>query len=486
MKNLPLPFLILALACSALAEAPRLSEEQIATFTRLGKEATAAYQAKDYAACAAKYEQQMAIHDGNELSAYNLTCCYALAGDKAKALAMLATSVALGFRDRDHMEKDTDLESIREDPKFAQAMAEADRLEREAAAANVDPLAGDAAPFSGLDAIDAYFREAAKKERPLLAVLGERREQEAAHRLARSRAAALREYGRTHPAEEDEAAYRALKVMAEVSGPSTILTKAADAFVAERPQSPHLPGALLLQADARLRAAGKRSEEQAEQRRLALVKVARQVVERFPDAADSRDAYARLAIDALRRNAADEGMPHYRKLKASWPNEGDHKEFWRENGYHLFEYRLRDEGAPEFSVVGTEGEKLSLASFKGKITLLEFWATWCAPCREEIPNLKATYAKHHAKGFEIVGISADDEKKLSLDAFKAWVKDKGMPWPQFYDGKGFDNELVAKYQVNGIPTSFLVDREGKVVAAQLRGEELEKKVAELLDGKSGS
>lgn len=134
---------------------------------------------------------------------------------------------------------------------------------------------------------------------------------------------------------------------------------------------------------------------------------------------------------------------------------------------------------PDFEVKDTAGEALTLSSYKGKVVLLDFWATWCGPCVAELPNVLEAYAKHHADGFEIIGISLDKEKG-DLESF---IKEKKMPWRQFFDGKGWENELAQTFGINSIPATYLLDRKGVIVGVGLRGPALEKAVAEALAAK---
>ena len=131
---------------------------------------------------------------------------------------------------------------------------------------------------------------------------------------------------------------------------------------------------------------------------------------------------------------------------------------------------------PDFAEQDTAGQPLSVAGLKGKVVLVDFWATWCGPCVAELPNVVAAYDKYKGKGFEIVGISLDEDRG-ALDAF---VKERKMAWPQFFDGKGWQNKLAQQYGIESIPATFLLDREGNIVAKNLRGAELEKELAKLL------
>lgn len=131
---------------------------------------------------------------------------------------------------------------------------------------------------------------------------------------------------------------------------------------------------------------------------------------------------------------------------------------------------------PTFKETAIDGATVDLAAYRGKIVLVEFWATWCAPCIDELPHVKAAYDKYHDQGFEVIAISFD----MQVAQLAAFIKEKQMPWPQVCDEKGPGGKLAQAYGVRGIPAAFLLDREGKVAAKDLHGEDLSKKVAELL------
>lgn len=129
-----------------------------------------------------------------------------------------------------------------------------------------------------------------------------------------------------------------------------------------------------------------------------------------------------------------------------------------------------------FETPDLDGKKVSPKSFEGKVLLIDFWATWCGPCKKELPTVKGAYEEFHGKGFEILAISLDEsEEKL-----RSFVKEQSLPWTQCFDGKGWQNEVAALYGIKSIPATFLLDRAGKIRFKNLRGAELKKRVAELI------
>ena len=132
--------------------------------------------------------------------------------------------------------------------------------------------------------------------------------------------------------------------------------------------------------------------------------------------------------------------------------------------------------APDIALPTVNGDTIRLSSLKGKVVLLDFWASWCGPCRNSNKLLTKIYPKYKAKGFEIFAVSIDDDKNKWKNAIK---KDK-IDWLQVNDGGGWDAQTAVKWNINAIPTSYLVNKDGKLVAMDLEGRELEKALKDLL------
>ena len=132
--------------------------------------------------------------------------------------------------------------------------------------------------------------------------------------------------------------------------------------------------------------------------------------------------------------------------------------------------------APEFAMNDTTGKPISLSSFKGKVVLVDFWASWCGPCRAENPNVVAAFKKFGSKGFTVLGVSLDTDKSK----WEAAIAKDGLTWSHVSDLIGWQNAAAKQYGVMSIPANFLLDKEGKIIGSGLRGEALVKKLEEVL------
>jgi peroxiredoxin len=133
--------------------------------------------------------------------------------------------------------------------------------------------------------------------------------------------------------------------------------------------------------------------------------------------------------------------------------------------------------APEFAEADTSGKIIKLSSFRGKYVLIDFWASWCGPCREENPNVVKAFNHYKGQKFTIIGVSLD--KPGARDKWLAAIHKDGLNWTQVSDLNFWDSKVAAQYAVRGIPQNFLLDPDGKIIAKNLRGDDLEDKLEEL-------
>jgi len=132
--------------------------------------------------------------------------------------------------------------------------------------------------------------------------------------------------------------------------------------------------------------------------------------------------------------------------------------------------------AREFKAASTTGDEITLEKYRGKIILLDFWATWCGPCRAELPNIKEIWKKHNSDQFVIIGVSLDTDSKK----FNDYVAKERLTWPQYFDKLGWHNKIAQLYRVNAIPSAIVIDQNGTVHSVGLRGGKLAAEIDDLL------
>lgn len=188
-----------------------------------------------------------------------------------------------------------------------------------------------------------------------------------------------------------------------------------------------------------------------------------------------------VSLDALRAFGGpspsyDEVMPLFNSLSASIQNTGNGQDY--KTSIEKLKATSVGSVAPDFTQNDPTGKPISLSSFKGKYVLLDFWASWCGPCRQENPNVVKAYNQYKAKNFTILSVSLD--RPNGKDAWLQAIKDDGLTWNHVSDLQFWNNQVAKLYSIQSIPGNFLIDPTGKIVAKDLRGEELEQKLAQLL------
>lgn len=189
-----------------------------------------------------------------------------------------------------------------------------------------------------------------------------------------------------------------------------------------------------------------------------------------------------VSLDALEKYAGSmpdlaEVEPLYNSFSASLKNSTAGKEY----AAVLSKMKAIAVGdiAPDFTQNDPDGKPIKLSSFRGQYLLVDFWASWCGPCRAENPNVVKAYAKYHNKGFEILGVSLDNDK--GKENWLKAIKSDNLTWPQVSDLKYWENEVAVQYYIRSIPTNFLLDKTGKIIGKNLIGVDLEKKLAEIFE-----
>jgi peroxiredoxin len=237
--------------------------------------------------------------------------------------------------------------------------------------------------------------------------------------------------------------------------------------------------ALVVKVNTKLEADKKTAEDLAPELKEFDALLAKHKGEKTDDVAQIQLMEAMLYLQVL--DNSDKGIQLIKQLKTDFPDSKP-----AQNADRILESIKKQEEAkkvqaalaegskfPDFSEKDTAGKSLSIANYKGKVVLLDFWATWCGPCVHELPNVIKTYDAYHKQGFEIIGISLDkDQEKLA-----SFTKEKNMTWVQYFDGLVWQNKLTVKYGVNSIPATFLLDGQGTIIGKDLRGKDLDKAIA---------
>lgn len=489
---------IAALALATLVVVSGCSRIERYRYGRVMQRASTASKEGRHADAAAAWEQAVGLCPDADSARYNLACSWARAGDKERALTALEAAVQHGYLSNEHAGRDEDLVSLHEEPRFKAALegmqANATRFHEHWSARHRVRGPASAASFDSSTEIDKRFDGALERLERKSWCLSFTGYWDEKWTLVDEKAAALQRYVADHPAAKDredagrEYVQTVLKLhdfspTARWDADGEAVAVAVEWFLATFPDTSDRPmmeyqrvvASLLSRPLPVPRKEGEPAPPPEDvqpfiDRFLAVEK-------QYPgtDAA-GRAMYVRaiLLFQKAQNRLTPELSALLAEFKQKFGENEDSRSFSARYGRELRD-AARDWKA--FSVTDTAGTRWDAASMKGKVVLVDFWATWCGPCVGELPNLRKAYEKYHAKGFEIVGVSLDDDDRK---AFGAFLEKNGIKWPQAYDGKGWSTAIARQYEIRGIPTNVLFDRDGNVAALELRGDAVEREVGRLI------
>jgi thiol-disulfide isomerase/thioredoxin len=205
-----------------------------------------------------------------------------------------------------------------------------------------------------------------------------------------------------------------------------------------------------------------------------LMKIAEGFIKKAP-----KDPRGALFLGAIASKTTDEAKlaELNKRIEKDYPDSPNAKQLVNER-------RVKEAVGKPFALEFTDaikGTAITMASLKGKVVVIDFWATWCGPCVNEMPKMKELYAKYKSKGVEFIGVSLDQPKEQGgLDKLKAFVAKNGIEWPQYYQGNFWQSEFSSSWHINSIPCVFLVDADGNLASVKARGQ-LDKLIPEYLE-----
>jgi thiol-disulfide isomerase/thioredoxin len=477
---------------SGRLEAPATyPEERVAEYTRLGDEGYRLLDEGKTDEALAAFTAQTELIPAGKWGPYNVACAYGRAKRVEEGIASLEKAVENGWDDPGHLEGDSDLEALREGERFAGLVAAARETEREKTALFARGLPAAEAPPGLID--EAAVESWAKGQKKIIAshraVWHGWQHTSAQLDLEAKRLAAL--HGIHGDGGDFDYGLEKIRAMAEMKSVWVPWGPFADGVLAEVDR--------YLASDP------------------------------TPDGASEARYYAGLAAylstrpegtdDPAWRETTASARAHFQSVAAGSPREGsaaawtvyfdlidagDDAQSARP-AVEAFARKYRDDAAAvatagrmfQNELVGAlwpiplvatdlDGNQVSLDDYAGKVVLVDFWATWCGPCRQELPGLRAAYEAFHGMGFEILSVSLDYGDRTTVDEYREWIAKNGMDWRHVYDGKAWSCPYARDFMVNSIPNPILVGRNGNLEAMgeACRGENLEVTIEKALAKKA--
>jgi len=460
---------------------PELTDEALQEIGGKLQGARAAIQ-KNNADQAIEYFQAalQAAPDGAVLH-YHLAVAQSFKKQPAEALAQIEQAVGLGLCDVRMIDREETLADMRELPGWAPLrarmlqMASRSRRTDTKAYERLDP--SDAPDFPVLDSLIANYEKPLSKLTMLMMVYPSDLVFPEIWKVLNQKMAALEKYQQKENADPNEkvrvdheflqtaSSYESQNRTPWFQSTVKLIEEKTNAFIERHPdEGPACAQALYLQNRAKWLGMLPVDQNALDERtRLKGVDLMKAVDEKYPGSTGGLLAM----FDALDLLAEGKGLndpaiiPLVDQVRTKYAN----NPVMQRLNHRLQPYVLGAYGLPELKMTDLDGRLWDTKQLGHKATLIDFWATWCGPCRREIPNLVELYGRYKGQGFEIVGVSVDDGAKTDEAALRTWAQQQGMTWPLVYDKQFWNSPIVKACGVSGIPFPILVDEQGRVVAA---------------------